>query len=233
MRGRGIAMGLALLFLVTGCGGVVNGTAAPDPAVVKLPKLTADKIPDMLLTPDETGKIVASSKLVQKFENTVPTVPKYTYSPPDCGSLLYSGDKRSYGDTWTGYRLRSYQEPGDDYDHNIFQAVTTYKNFVVAEDLVAKYRAFLASCKDSDVTNTSTETGKSNTTRVTAIQHNSDPSAVSVDWVLTSKSNKWFCSNTIRTVGNAVIETASCATADARTAAIIADKIAAKIKQQH
>ncbi|WP_084522811.1 sensor domain-containing protein [Nocardia inohanensis] len=233
MRGRGIAMGLALLFLVTGCGQVVKGSAAPDPAVVKLPKLTPDRIPDMMPTPDEVAKIVAASKLVQKFENTAPTVPKYTYSPPDCGSLVYSGDKRAYGDTWSGYRLRSYQEPGDDYDHNVFLAVTTFKNFLVAEELVGKYRAYLESCKDTDVTDVSTENGKSSTTRVTTMAHNSDPSAVSVDWILTSTSGKWYCSNTIRTVGNAVIETASCATADSRTAPIIADRIAAKIKQQH
>ncbi|QLY32591.1 sensor domain-containing protein [Nocardia huaxiensis] len=233
MRGRRVAMCLALLFLVTGCGKVISGTATPDPAVAKLPRLTPDKISDVMLTPDEVGKIVAATGLTQKFENTVPTKPNFTYNPAECAPMMYTGDLDTYGEKWTGYRLRSLQEPGDDYKHAIYQTVTTFHSFLTAEALVNQYRAVLNKCDGKEVTNTPKDAdGKKSVLRVTAVPHNSDPAALSVDWTNSSDGSTWVCSDTIRTQGNVVIEVSSCSYADARTSAVIADKIAAKIKQR-
>ncbi|GAB4589007.1 sensor domain-containing protein [Nocardia sp. IFM 10818] len=231
MRGRGIAGVVALLFLVTGCGKVVSGSATPDPIVAKMPRLTPDKIADVMLTPDELGKVVAATGLKLQFENTVPTAPNFTYQPSHCGPMLYTGNSDTYGDKWTGYRLRSLQEGPEEYDHAIYQTVTTFKNFVIAEDLVAEYREVLSKCKDTDVKTTPKDAKEQpSTLRVTAVPHNSDPSAISVDWTVSSDGTTWVCSDTIRTQGNAVIEVSSCSYADARTSAVIADRIATKIR---
>ncbi|MBL1079572.1 sensor domain-containing protein [Nocardia sp. 2] len=233
MRGRSAVMCVALLFLVTGCGKVISGTATPDPAVAKLPRLTPDKIADVMLTTDEVGKIVAATGLTQKFENTVPTKPNFTYNPADCAPMMYTGDLDTYGEKWTGYRLRSLQEPGDSYQHAVYQTVTTFHSFLTAEALVTQYRDVLAKCDGKNVTNTPKDSGgKASVLLVTKVPHNSDPSAFSVDWTVSSEGSTWVCSDTIRTMGNAVIEVSSCSYADARTSAVIADKIATKIKQR-
>ncbi|MGV9414546.1 sensor domain-containing protein [Nocardia sp. NPDC003693] len=232
MRGRSVAICLTVLFAVTGCSKVVSGTPAPDPVVVKMPKLTPDKIPDVLLSTDEVGKIVAASNLTQKFENTVPTVPNFTYKPEECASMLYTANSDTYGDKWTGFRLRSLQEPGDSYQHAIYETVTTFKNFLVAEEMVNQYREVLAQCDGRQVTSTPKDgKDKPSTLKVTAVEHSSDPSAYSVDWTLSSSGSDWVCSDTMRTQGNALIEISSCAYADARTSAVIADRIATKIRQ--
>ncbi|WP_067697859.1 sensor domain-containing protein [Nocardia jejuensis] len=233
MRGRHIAVGLSLLMLAAGCGGVTSGTAVPDPVVAKMPRLTPDKIPDVMLTVDEMNKLVAAKTLAQKFENTVPTVPNFTYSKPECAPMFYTGDSETYGDKWNGYRLRSLQEPGDDYQHAIYQTVTTFKNFLQAEAMVTQYTDTLAKCRDKDVTSTSQD-GKAtkSTLRVNQVPHTTDASATSVDWTLTPKdSSTWVCSFTMRTQGNVLIEISSCAYADSRTSAVIADRIATKIRQ--
>lgn len=232
MRGRTVAICLTLLFALTGCGKVVSGVASPDPVVVKMGHLTPDKISDVLLSIDDVGKIVAATGLTQKFENTVPTVPNFTYVPAECAPMMYTADSDTYGDKWNGFRLRSLQEAGTDYQHAIYQTVATFKNFLVAESLVNQYRAVLDKCKDKDVTNTPKDTkDKPSVLRVTAVSHNTDPSAVSVDWTVSSTGTTWVCSDTMRTQGNAVIEVSSCSYADARTSAIITDRIAAKIRQ--
>ncbi|MFI1911953.1 sensor domain-containing protein [Nocardia sp. NPDC020380] len=238
MRGRSFAGCLGLMVLVpfaaAGCSQVVSGTAAPDPVVAKIPRMTPDQIPNVLLTTAEMNPLVSSSTLTQKFENTSPTTPNFTYDQPTCGPMVYTGDSDTYGDQWNGYRLRSYREPGDNYDHAIFQTVTTFANFLVAEDLVAKYRDILAQCQNKDILNTPKDPkdGNPSTLHITQVAHNSDPSADSVDWTTGATGDTWVCSDTMRTEGNVVIEVSSCANSDARTAAVIADRIAAKIQQQ-
>ncbi|MFF2555842.1 sensor domain-containing protein [Nocardia sp. NPDC058058] len=232
MQGRMVAVCLALLFVVTGCGKVVSGVAAPDPAVVKMARLSADRIPDVLLSTDDAGKIVASTALVQKFENTVPTTPNLTYQPAECGPMEYTADLDVYADKWTGFRLRSLREADDSPQHTIYETVSTYKNFLVAEALVNQYRAILSGCNGKQLTATpKTGNGAPSVMRITAIPHNTDPAAVSADWTLTFTGSTRVCSDTIRSQGNAVIEVSSCAYADARTSAPIADRIAAKIRQ--
>lgn len=231
MRGRSLAICLTVLFAVTGCSQVVSGNPAPDPAVVKMPRLSPDKIADVMLSTDEIGKIVAATALTQKFENTVPTTPNYTYSPSECASMIYTANLDTYGEKWNGFRLRRLQEAGENYQHAIYETVTTFKNFLVAEQMVNQYRSVLAQCQDKDVTSTSKDAKeKPSTLHVTAVPHNTDPGAISVDWTLTFNDG-WVCSDTMRTQGNALIEISSCAYADARTSAIIADRIATKIRQ--
>ncbi|MRH86793.1 hypothetical protein GFY24_04795 [Nocardia sp. SYP-A9097] len=232
MRGRTVAICLALLFTLTGCGKVVSGVASPDPVVVKMARLTPDKISDVMLSLDDVGKIVASTTLTQRFENTVPTVPNFTYSPADCAPMMYTADLETYGEKWNGFRLRSFREADDNYQHAIYQTVSTYKNFLVAESMVNQYRTVLQQCKDQDVTNTPKDSkDKASVLRLTAVSHNTDPAAVSVDWTVSSSGSTWVCSDTMRTQGNALIEISSCSYADARTSAVIADRIAAKIRQ--
>lgn len=233
MRGRTIAICLTVLFAVAGCGRVVSGVPAPDPVVAKMPRLTPDKISDVLLTTDEVGKIVASTTLTQKFENTVPTAPNFTYAPTQCAPMMYTADSDTYGDKWNGFRLRSLQEAGDNYQHAVYETVATFKNFLVAESLVHQYQGVLAQCKDQDVTNTPKDAtkDKASVLHVNAVTHNSDPTAVSADWTVSSTGSTWVCSDTMRTQGNAIIEVSSCAYADARTSAVITDRIAAKIRQ--
>ncbi|MEV6767420.1 sensor domain-containing protein [Nocardia sp. NPDC051030] len=211
---------------------MTSGTATPDPAVLKLPRLTPDKIADVMLSIDEMGKIVAATGLAQKFENTVPTAPNFTYNPADCAPMLYTGDADTYGDKWNGYRLRSLQEPGDNYEHAIYQTVTTFKNFLVAEQMVTHYKDVLAKCRDKDVVTTPKDNkGTPSTLHLTQIPHNSDPAATSVDWTVSSKGSTWVCSDTMRTQGNVLIEVSSCSYSDSRSSAVIADRIASKVRQ--
>jgi serine/threonine kinase PknH len=122
-EGRGMNMRQLTveLALASACMFIASCSSTPPP-----PPVAAEVLDGLLLSPAEINTAMGATGITVSGTSTDMSDDSANVPDKDC-RFLYSAETSVYnGSGWTGMRSQDLHEPGDDYDHEVWQAVVSF-----------------------------------------------------------------------------------------------------------
>ncbi|WP_019931244.1 sensor domain-containing protein [Nocardia sp. BMG111209] len=217
-RPNGFAVGVvsAVLIGVTGCS-AVGGSAAPD-----YPAGSIDAA--LMNTHDAGGRIGAA--LWFRTDAGKPGAAQ-TVTPAECQAAATPASDLVFGNSWTDFRLSTFQENANTWDHSLTQAVGRYENADRARDAFTKLTQALMTCGDKEIAVLRGAGAVDSKWR----NHIDTSSADTVWWNAEQlDATGWRCYREARLKQAVLLQVALCQSGNGQPAATaIADKVAAKL----
>ncbi len=220
-----IVAGVAVLVvLIVGAAGIWVVTR-PKPAPPPPDLISADHLSGLLLTPSDINSVMGASNIEPSKPITSMDTSGVTVSPSDCLGALYTSQEPVYAGTgYTGVSALVSQEPGDNNDHWVNQAVVLFPS-------VDKAKSFLQSADDkwkNCAGKTVTVTNKGKTYRWTFSQINGEPPKIAM-LETQEGADGWECQRALNVANNVIVDINACGYKITDQGGQIADKIVTKV----
>ena len=220
-----IVAGVAVLVVLIVVGVGIWVVTRPKPAPPPPDLIAADRLSALLLSPSDINSVMGASTIEPSKPITSMDTSGVTLSPPDCQGALYTSQEPVYaGSGYTGVSALVSQEPGDNNDHWVNQAVVLFPS-------VDKAKSFLQSANDkwkSCAGKTVTVTNKSKTYRWTFAQIIGEPPKIAV-LDTQEGADGWECQRALSVANNVIVDINACGYKITDQGGQLADKIIAKV----
>ncbi|MQY24862.1 sensor domain-containing protein [Nocardia aurantia] len=215
-RGFGIGAVSAAFVAASGCS-VVGGSATPD--------YPAGSIDAALMSMHDAGGRVGSA-LWFRIDAGKPDAAQ-SVTPPDCQVAATPASDLVFGNSWTGFRLSTFQENANTWDHSLTQAVGRYDNAERARDAFAKLTQGLTTCGDKEIAVLGTADAVDSKWRNHIDVSTGDTARWNAEQL---DATDWRCYREARLKEAVLLQVALCQSGNGQPAATaIADKVAAKL----
>ncbi|MEV5833587.1 sensor domain-containing protein [Nocardia sp. NPDC052112] len=203
-------------FGITGCS-AVRGTATENYA--------PGSIDAALVSMRDAGAEVGSP-LWFRVDDTKP-VAVQPVTPPECQTIAGPASDSVYGNAWTQFRLATFQETSNTWDHSLTQAVGRYENSDRAREAFTKLSDALTACGDKEVA----VLGSGEVADSRWRNHADARTADTLRWNAEQlDAPTWRCFREARLKQSVLLQVALCQAGNGQpAAAVIADKLASKL----
>jgi hypothetical protein len=212
----GSGIGFVLVALITTSCSVVGGSATPD--------YPAGSIDAALMSTHDAGGRIGSALSYRLDARKPPAAQSVT--PPECQSAAAPVSDLVFGNSWTDFRLSTFQENANTWDHSLTQAVGRYDNGDRARDAFAKLADALKTCGDKEIAVLDAGVVDSKWR-----DHVDVSTTDTVRWSAEqTDATGWSCYREARVKQAVLLQVALCQSGNGQPAATaIADKLAAKL----